>query len=1185
MVKEDSNITENTEKNLIMIKGNLDKLSSLLSQHIKHDQSIEDIIKKKPTETSQPTSKDEKKSDNSSVNLEGKSLTFTNLTTVNASGISKFILDFIATKYEGKFVKDYLFKKDYDEDKSIENLIYCILNIFKIMRIFNQDFFVKILVVLSDVEEFNKMFELINEEFSEEERNVKKKFFIDSFFLKIDPQSKTMNMIYKDKINELEKKLQRDKSLYKEYYSGDEENKILMNQFFYDFLPLNNQDNLNRLLVNKPTGAEFGNILLSVIDNILKMQTIYESYSGKIATIDEFYKTILDKNNRIFTFVKYRQDTPTINPRYSIYIDEKNFLNLKYCNIDGLIGFSNPNNLETYSYEDAKNFIESQTSNNEYYTFGPFNGIYPNQAKYDDNKKIAKDFSVDILKKLIGKGENVCIIPMGQSGSGKTSSVIFFSVFDPETKKTLRQDGIMVEMCNQDEFTDHFDKIKMRMMNIYLKHGPNTPKVTTLSIPNKKKIDSEPSFIFKDGHWVYENNNEVWMSESINNAFENREVEPTPNNENSSRSHVIVCLQLFVKNTDKFVYLIVCDLAGVENKFQSESMREIKKFDERYQISNKYKSKHPIFDNYFRADNATNDNFSSADEYRVYNDSKQKIQDVMSAYYDIIKDDENSSAPDGKFSDFNDLEEFGQMMMKCDLKLNPIEPLENEEKTMKYIEKLEKLIEETAEKTKLAKKVKKLYEIINTERNGKKISGIEGFLTSKEAPTGNKDIIKNFPEFFDLGLTFDTNNQMRDKIDNEIFSNSTTRDYNYDKSSKTTSFAYYIKNNELLNYFDLVVYLKYIGEIEPPVTFSAYKPVIKGIPHNYYIFSSFKAKIAKKLDVKTKKEYETIKKRYFSYICQYSRVLKFYYNSLLRVKEGKDLINPLLQELRNNQQSIVLKSFINPVTNTLPFIFDKQVFPYCRNLYSDENIYEQFYSLNETKDDTVSGQIIKVIKDFGVDITKLNFAIFTVINLSDYFPARRKVTNNPPNPPYVNINNLIYLRNIQKIFPNKDKLQREIDKTFDKLEKFAFYRTLSLQNAIREKYIKSNPSSDSDIIDFANSLIDLIQANNSATLIGTLADTDAMQHITFNKYPCSENIDLYNERKDFVNKETEFKLPQTKYWEELKLIKKTSPSSIKKPSPPPSVTPKKSTGQRKGRGDGSRKKRKSFRKFHKKSPK
>jgi hypothetical protein len=1109
--------------------------------------TIDDVIKNVP-----PNKKDINK-----ITLDKKKVSFSNMKTNDSSEISKNIMTHIFNMYNDdkdiNMIEKYLKSNEKDGMKS---LIHCISNLFKLMRIFNQDFFMRLLTILSEKDVFNEMFDLINKDFGDKEE--RKTFLIDSFFLKFDDTIyDTIKTIYEGKEKELMQKFKRDTTIYNTYNTSNKNDKIiLMNQFLYDFIGLNNEANLKKLLVNTTRGNDIANILTDLIDNILKLKEIYENYVNKINTINQYYKKIVDKHSRIFSYLKYRQDTNNVNPRYSVYYDENKYFYLKYCNIDGRIGFTT-DDVSSYDYDLAKKYMNENVLKNEYYTFGPFNGIFSNEQKYNTNAKIAVEFSEKILQKLIDEKQNVCVIPWGQSGTGKTSSVIYFSVYDPKKDSTTKMDGVMVEVCNLSRFTNHFDKIQMNMKNIYLQHGSNDYKVVELSVTyDTTKKDFEPTFIFKDGHWVFEKDNNIWMSESINNAFDNREVEPTPNNENSSRSHVIVCLKLFVKNSAQYVNFIVCDLAGVENKFQIDSLREIKKFDERYKISNKYKSdkKELIkFDNYFRNDNEKSDKFKSMDEYKKYNDSKIKLENIYKKYVESFSSPAKS---DGGFSDFNDIEfleknslncdntlsDFGDIVnvdflqsqkpnflqqLSIDLNLKETDKKNRDElianikkyfeykNTNEYISKLEIKINTILYKlTDIAKKVSELYDIITEYRDGHRIYDIKGWTSKIAFPESNKIIIGKFKDFFDIGLNF--SGEISSHIPNKIFVGAkSSRKYNLQDGEKT-SFDYYVENNELKNYFDLVIYLKYLKKHDLSVKFSNYDDNDQG---KYLIVGQIEKYVKDDIFVKSKQKYNNLKQQYLSTICKLGRVLKIYYNGMLRVNEGM-MINKSLKELKDDLKLLVLKSFVNPTTGTLPFIFDKEVFPYCRNLYSDENIYEKFYTMPD-KDNTKSGKIIEVIKSFGVDVSKLNFVVFTVINLSDYFPEKRKVTNNPPNPPYININNLIYLRNIQKIFPNIDKLRSEINIILKKTTEYEFYNNLDDMVKIREKYNISEPN---EFLDVANILIDLIQPNNSATLIGTLADTDSFQNITLaDQFPCAEKNTLYEERKNFAS---EFNLIQ-----------------------------------------------------------
>jgi hypothetical protein len=101
------------------------------------------------------------------------------------------------------------------------------------------------------------------------------------------------------------------------------------------------------------------------------------------------------------------------------------------------------------------------------------------------------------------------------------------------------------------------------------------------------------------------------MGELINNAFKFRQVESTPNNPDSSRSHVLCLLKLKKKPDDKGIVeyrnIIICDFAGVENKFQCNNLQEILNFDLRYSESNKYNKQPLSYDEYFCSQEAPKD--------------------------------------------------------------------------------------------------------------------------------------------------------------------------------------------------------------------------------------------------------------------------------------------------------------------------------------------------------------------------------------------------------------------------------------------------------------------------------------------------------------------------------------------------------------------------------------------------
>ena len=119
------------------------------------------------------------------------------------------------------------------------------------------------------------------------------------------------------------------------------------------------------------------------------------------------------------------------------------------------------------------------------------------------NKIVAEKSSSIILDKLTNKYEDICVIGYGQSGSGKTSTLIYLD-------KT-KEDGVLVEICQLEEFRNTYAKISLKMVNLYLWHGTTKKNsmdniVTTDYKYNTISIEgiSNPSFVQINGKWIYE---------------------------------------------------------------------------------------------------------------------------------------------------------------------------------------------------------------------------------------------------------------------------------------------------------------------------------------------------------------------------------------------------------------------------------------------------------------------------------------------------------------------------------------------------------------------------------------------------------------------------------------------------------------------------------------------------------
>ena len=231
--------------------------------------------------------------------------------------------------------------------------------------------------------------------------------------------------------------------------------------------------------------------------------------------------------------------------------------------------------------------------------------------------------------------------------------------------------------------------------------------------------------------------------------------------------------------------------------------------------------------------------------------------------------------------------------------------------------------------------------------------------------------------------------------------------------------------------------------------------------------------------------------------CENIRLNKLQYNCKLRRNEGY-MINRSLADMRKDILSLIKKSLALGETNNLPIFYEKEIFPYCRNINIQDNYLNEFYDTNNTN---LSGELLKIMAtNFKIDMGKINFVIFTVFNVTD----NGKV-NNPPNPPYININDLIYYKDI---LPDLDKLKKALKETIIETKNYSFYE----QNTNMETVYNFERNIDTYNITQLKGKVDIllkiIQQNNPSTLIGSLESTEILQNIVYSKLICSYNENL-----------------------------------------------------------------------------
>jgi hypothetical protein len=406
--------------------------------------------------------------------------------------------------------------------------------------------------------------------------------------------------------------------------------------------------------------------------------------------INNEYIKLMSSHAQVLTYVKERNDANRynlnnkINPRYKIEIKDnkkdvyKNCndpskgsepkikyydFNISYFNEPNRIGFKNDDDAYTnYNQTTAEEFVNDRTNIKkwEHYKLGKINRYYGWNMT---SEEISKDLECGlILLEKLRRFEDIIIVGNGQSGAGKTASLIGF--MDGKTHKH----GLLPNLANQlinpeQESKDsnnniqYFYKATVKLINLYLNLDDNLNNIEDMELKHyypyniklfdknddgSKKYIEDKEFIFKtdNNKWICktESRKEKTLDQIISEAFEIREVEPTKNNPNSSRSHIIVCVTFtgstMVNNeaVEKEAKIVICDFAGVEDKFTCELLELMMLDKNYYEKSDKYRivndEKREISDSDRKEKNMTYinyDNYFCSNKYNKYNkDEKEK---------------------------------------------------------------------------------------------------------------------------------------------------------------------------------------------------------------------------------------------------------------------------------------------------------------------------------------------------------------------------------------------------------------------------------------------------------------------------------------------------------------------------------------------------------------------------------
>jgi hypothetical protein len=302
-----------------------------------------------------------------------------------------------------------------------------------------------------------------------------------------------------------------------------------------------------------------------------------------------------NKNDRLITFLKIRagkitqtagngihNDDKTINRRYkaigndALLSTDDNILHLGYDDNTSPMYVVESSKIHTDANSGVKTLFYKDNPavipvyNNKFH-LGPFTKIYTNSQNNNDIATSA-EFTDNIYDKLI-KNVPVCIIGYGASGSGKTSVLIKLN-----TPQGQIQDGLLMIISNKLGNTYKKCEVNIKELGI----GLGDTKLEKDAFDGSYNFNEKKEWIkFKgtesatDTESATEQKAGINMFDDILYFMENvRNTAKTPNNPVSSRSHVIISL-VYKNESGPKCNLIICDLAGVENKFDCININEM----------------------------------------------------------------------------------------------------------------------------------------------------------------------------------------------------------------------------------------------------------------------------------------------------------------------------------------------------------------------------------------------------------------------------------------------------------------------------------------------------------------------------------------------------------------------------------------------------------------------------------
>ncbi len=349
--------------------------------------------------------------------------------------------------------------------------------------------------------------------------------------------------------------------------------------------------------ISVETESEYRSFFKSVtnllIDILIKNEQLVKLDEIVSRTIGDKIQYLHNSKNNLYTFVRINSKDPErTNIRYNISLDaSQQIMMVGYNSIPEKM-YVDGNLLPKFQHLTTEEYVYPDN-----YLFGPFSYVF---TPFDDNYQISNHSSMEPLLKSLKNKKSVCIIGYGASGSGKTTTLIYAGYENEDQKKN----GVLINFCNK--LTGQYKFIELSFVEL---EGDITQRDEYEASKKYKVIpetDSDINYLYYKPHSFILSQNSSWVLEDeakefpkstplgdfiVNVMDSRRDIKATTNNPVSSRSHIIIFIKLKGTRDDQSgPYLIICDFAGVENKFECNSNEVLQKF---LDIKSKTECVHP----------------------------------------------------------------------------------------------------------------------------------------------------------------------------------------------------------------------------------------------------------------------------------------------------------------------------------------------------------------------------------------------------------------------------------------------------------------------------------------------------------------------------------------------------------------------------------------------------------------